>query len=104
MTEESEKWKEIDKELDVLIALENCRRDIKRAKREREWAAEVEAYEQRAHRDEDEAKQLAGQFADDLPVAQEARRLLRFGLERKIATYRQARTAIGDNMAAELQK
>jgi hypothetical protein len=109
MTDESEQWEKINKELDVLIALENCRRDIKRdmeerAKRNREWAAEVEAYHQRARRDEERMKQQVKQSADDLPVAEEARKLLRFGLERRIQGYRQARTAIGENMAAELQK
>ena len=44
-------WEELDKRLDVLLALENVRRQVEqdkqeRAKRDAEWAAEVEAYHQ----------------------------------------------------------
>ena len=93
----------------MLLALENVRRQVEqdkqeRAKRDAEWAAEVEAYHQRARRDEENAEQKAKQFSDDLRLGQQARKLLRFGLERKIATYRQTNTAFGHQMAAEFQK
>jgi hypothetical protein len=106
-------WEELDRKLDALIAVENVRRQVEqdkqaRVEREAQWAATVAAYHERAGKYDDEAKRLAGdaakQFGDDLRLGEQARRLLRFGLERRIASYRREGTITGDSVAAELQK